>query len=204
MLKKTVTLILALAVICSAGLFTSYAVDGSSSTETVGAIAVEDRVNELKAEKEKLLEEYNDTTDLKTKLEIADKMLGKHFNFIKTLVSVLVIGVMLLGSIENAFAFGINGGDDISILSHAVSVASVENDITIGDVIISDSESDTVYVSTVSEDAELYRQDNKPILRNELEKVYDNDVEYQVTLRSHLFEEDGKYVFNGNDGNASR
>lgn len=31
---------------------------------------------------------------------------------------------------------------------------------------------------------------------NELEKVYDNDVEYQVTLRSHLFEEDGKYVFN--------
>lgn len=99
-------------------------------------------------------------------------MLGKHFNFIKTLVSVLVIAVMLLGSIENAFAFGINGGDDISILSHAVSVASVENDITIGDVIISDSESDTVYVSTVSEDAELYRQDNKPILRNELEKVY--------------------------------
>lgn len=99
-------------------------------------------------------------------------MLGKHFNFIKTLVSVLVIGVMLLGSIENAFAFGINGGDDISILSHAVSVASVENDITIGDIIVSDSESDTVYVSTVAEDAELYRQDNKPILRNELEKVY--------------------------------
>lgn len=32
--------------------------------------------------------------------------------------------------------------------------------------------------------------------KNELEKVYDNDVEYQVTLRSHLFEEDGKYVFN--------
>lgn len=31
---------------------------------------------------------------------------------------------------------------------------------------------------------------------NELEKVYDNDVEYQVTLRSHLFEEDGKWVYN--------
>lgn len=32
--------------------------------------------------------------------------------------------------------------------------------------------------------------------KNELEKIYDNDVEYKVTLRSHLFEEDGKYVFN--------
>lgn len=32
--------------------------------------------------------------------------------------------------------------------------------------------------------------------KNELEKVYDNDVTYSVTLRSHLFENDGKYVFN--------
>lgn len=31
---------------------------------------------------------------------------------------------------------------------------------------------------------------------NELEKIYDNDVEYQVTLKSHLFEEDGKWVYN--------
>lgn len=31
---------------------------------------------------------------------------------------------------------------------------------------------------------------------NELEKVYDNDVEYEVTLKSHLFENDGKYIFN--------
>lgn len=33
--------------------------------------------------------------------------------------------------------------------------------------------------------------------RNELDKVYDNNVKYTVTLKSHLFEEDGKYVFNG-------
>lgn len=32
--------------------------------------------------------------------------------------------------------------------------------------------------------------------RNELEKMYDNDVEYQVTLKSHLMEKDGIYVFN--------
>lgn len=32
--------------------------------------------------------------------------------------------------------------------------------------------------------------------RNELDKVYDNKVKYNVTLKSHLFEEDGKYVFN--------
>lgn len=32
--------------------------------------------------------------------------------------------------------------------------------------------------------------------RNELEKVYNNEVKYTVTLKSHLFENDGKYVFN--------
>ncbi len=31
---------------------------------------------------------------------------------------------------------------------------------------------------------------------NELDKVYDNDVRYEVTLKSHLFDNDGKYVFN--------
>ena len=31
---------------------------------------------------------------------------------------------------------------------------------------------------------------------NELNKAYDNKVEYSVTLKSHLFEEDGKYQFN--------
>ena len=31
---------------------------------------------------------------------------------------------------------------------------------------------------------------------NDLEKVYDNTVKYQVTLKSHLFEKDGKYIFN--------
>lgn len=31
---------------------------------------------------------------------------------------------------------------------------------------------------------------------NELEKTYNNDVNYEVTLKSHLFEEDGKYIFN--------
>lgn len=32
--------------------------------------------------------------------------------------------------------------------------------------------------------------------RNELEKIFDNNVTYSVTLKSHLFENDGKYVFN--------
>ena len=31
---------------------------------------------------------------------------------------------------------------------------------------------------------------------NELEKVYNNEVDYKVTLKSHLFEKDGKYIFN--------
>ena len=31
---------------------------------------------------------------------------------------------------------------------------------------------------------------------NELEKIYDNEVKYSVTLRSHLMENDGKYLFN--------
>lgn len=32
--------------------------------------------------------------------------------------------------------------------------------------------------------------------RNELERVYNNEIKYNVTLKSHLFENDGKYVFN--------
>jgi hypothetical protein len=32
--------------------------------------------------------------------------------------------------------------------------------------------------------------------RNELDKVYDNNIKYTVTLKSHLFENDGKYIFN--------
>lgn len=32
--------------------------------------------------------------------------------------------------------------------------------------------------------------------KNELEKIYDNDVNYTVTLKSHLIENDGKYIFN--------
>lgn len=31
---------------------------------------------------------------------------------------------------------------------------------------------------------------------NELEKIYNNNVKYSVTLKSHLFENDGKYIFN--------
>lgn len=31
---------------------------------------------------------------------------------------------------------------------------------------------------------------------NELEKIYDTSVKYSVTLKSHLFENDGKYIFN--------
>ena len=29
-----------------------------------------------------------------------------------------------------------------------------------------------------------------------MEKIYDNKVKYVVSLKSHLFENDGKYVFN--------
>lgn len=32
--------------------------------------------------------------------------------------------------------------------------------------------------------------------KNELEKVYNNDVKYTVTLKSHLMDNDGKYIFN--------
>jgi hypothetical protein len=31
---------------------------------------------------------------------------------------------------------------------------------------------------------------------NELDKIYDNSIKYNVTLKSHLIEEDGIYVFN--------
>ena len=31
---------------------------------------------------------------------------------------------------------------------------------------------------------------------NELDKIYNNDVEYQVTIKSHLFDRDGRWLFN--------
>lgn len=54
------------------------------------------------------------------------------------------------------------------------------------------SEARDVNVSTYYKNIFDYYTDPK----NELEKIYDNDIKYTVTLKSHLFENDGKYVFN--------
>lgn len=54
------------------------------------------------------------------------------------------------------------------------------------------SETRDVEVSTYQKNIFDYYTDTK----NELDKIYDNDVNYVVTLKSHLFEHDGKYVFN--------
>lgn len=54
------------------------------------------------------------------------------------------------------------------------------------------SESRDVEVSTYQKNIFDYYVDSK----NELDKIYDNDVKYTVTLKSHLFENDGKYIFN--------
>lgn len=47
-------------------------------------------------------------------------------------------------------------------------------------------------LSTYQKNIYDYYDDDK----NELEKIYDNDVKYSVTLKSHLFDNDGKYTFN--------
>lgn len=54
------------------------------------------------------------------------------------------------------------------------------------------SETRDVEISTYQKNIFNYYTSEK----NELEKVYDNDVKYSVTLKSHLFEHDGKYIFN--------
>lgn len=54
------------------------------------------------------------------------------------------------------------------------------------------SETRDVDISTYQKSIFNYYSDSM----NELDKVYDNDVKYVVTLKSHLFEHDGKYVFN--------
>lgn len=54
------------------------------------------------------------------------------------------------------------------------------------------SESRDVKVSTYQKNIFDYYDDSK----NELDKIYDNDVNYTVTIKSHLFEHNGKYVFN--------
>lgn len=54
------------------------------------------------------------------------------------------------------------------------------------------SESRDVDVETYQKNIFDYYTDSK----NELDKIYNNDVKYTVTLKSHLFEKDGKYIFN--------
>ena len=54
------------------------------------------------------------------------------------------------------------------------------------------SETRDLTVQTYSKNIFDYYTDSK----NELEKIYDNQVKYTVTLKSHLFENDGKYIFN--------
>lgn len=54
------------------------------------------------------------------------------------------------------------------------------------------SETRDVDIKTYQKNIFSYYDDEK----NELEKIYDNSVKYTVTLKSHLFENDGKYIFN--------
>ncbi len=54
------------------------------------------------------------------------------------------------------------------------------------------SETRDVDIQTYQKNIFGYYDDEK----NELEKIYNNDVKYTVSLKSHLFENDGKYIFN--------
>lgn len=54
--------------------------------------------------------------------------------------------------------------------------------------------SETRDLETMTYEKNIYDYYTDPM--NELEKLYDNEVKYTVTLKSHLFENDGKYVFN--------
>lgn len=54
------------------------------------------------------------------------------------------------------------------------------------------SETRNLELSTYQKNIFGYYDDSK----NELNKIYDNKVDYVVTLKSHLFENDGKYIFN--------
>ena len=54
------------------------------------------------------------------------------------------------------------------------------------------TESRDLDVSTYEKNIFGYYTDDK----NELEKIYNNEVKYTVTLKSHLIENDGKYIFN--------
>lgn len=54
------------------------------------------------------------------------------------------------------------------------------------------TETRDVQIDTYQKNIFDYYTDRK----NELEKIYNNDIKYTVTLKSHLFENDGKYIFN--------
>lgn len=54
------------------------------------------------------------------------------------------------------------------------------------------SETRDIDISTYQKNIFGYYDDEK----NELEKIYNNAVKYTVNIKSHLFENDGKYIFN--------
>lgn len=54
--------------------------------------------------------------------------------------------------------------------------------------------SETRNLETMTYQKNIFGYYDNPM--NELTKMYDNDVDYVVTLKSHLFENDGKYIFN--------
>lgn len=54
--------------------------------------------------------------------------------------------------------------------------------------------SETRNLETMTYQKNIFGYYDNPM--NELTKTYDNDVDYVVTLKSHLFENDGKYIFN--------
>jgi hypothetical protein len=54
--------------------------------------------------------------------------------------------------------------------------------------------SETRKLETKTYNKNIYNYYTNP--KNELEMVYDADVEYEVTLKSHLFNKDSVYVFN--------
>ena len=56
------------------------------------------------------------------------------------------------------------------------------------------AKSETRDLETVTYQKSIYGYYTDP--RNELDKIYDNKVKYNVTVKSHLFEEDGKYIYN--------
>lgn len=97
-----------------------------------------------------------------------------------------------LGSIDNVLRYTVIRPKKAAEYSQRIYWRNSYGGISFFDFTGQRAESRDIDISTYQKNIYDYYDSDM----NELDKIYDNDVRYTVTLKSHLFDADGRYIFN--------